>query len=103
MMYAFTITTNRKYISKDKQKFIDGFLLYLQHEQNIDVRQLEFNIESAKTMGYHAHGVLSSFLTNIKGSEFFIYIKELKDDNDLLQWRNYMHKDTYAPAMLLDP
>jgi len=102
MKYAVTVTTNNKKVNTDENIFRLDFLRFMQFELNIDVRDLEFTIEYAKTMGYHAHGIVNSYYPNIKGYKFFIYSKKLEDDDDITKWRHYMNKDTYIPAFLLD-
>jgi len=103
MKYAFTITTNSKKINTNKELFITDFLRYIQVVCGYDVQQLEFTIEHALTMGYHAHGIIDTYLKPlILDKSFYIYQKVLNDNNDITNWRLYMHKDVYTPCILLD-
>jgi len=111
MKYAVTITTNNKRISGDKQLFINDVLRYILTELHYDVQHFEYVIEHAPTMGYHLHGIFDSqnslldnkmiIHRNLSRCLFYFYQKELKD-NDITNWRLYMHKDVYVPAILLD-
>lgn len=114
MTWAFTITSNYKWYNGDKSMFEANMLRCIQFCMNYDVRELEYVIEHAPTMGYHAHGIFNrqvkknllnpddSVISKSFMKSFYIYEVKLKDDDAVLNWRQYMNKTIYKPHMLLD-